>query len=227
MNCNQHISSHRHLMVRIYSEMLELVQSTPTRIDLHRYNVEPSIEAAEQKVYFVVGPGNVRFAKNMEQRKARNNGENRKKHHQVWNTGGCFSRAWNGLNRDKYLLYALSIVRWEMSTNFSIVRLEFMYGELFFRTAFTWISCNLFFFRFAFIEHKHNETTASVTKCSTIHVVRECPDREKENCCKQHPNMVLALPTTENISSDILYYAIRKFESRRRTLKVTWKKDLM
>lgn len=66
-------------MVRIYSEMLELVQSTPTRIDLHRYNVEPSIEVVEQKVYFVIGPGNVRFAENMERRKARNNGKNQKK----------------------------------------------------------------------------------------------------------------------------------------------------
>lgn len=79
MNCNQHISSHRHLMVRIYSEMLELVQSTPTRIDLHRYNVEPSIEVVEKKVYFVIGPGDERFTENMERRKARNNGKNQKK----------------------------------------------------------------------------------------------------------------------------------------------------
>lgn len=129
-------------MVRIYSEMLELGQSTPTRIDLHRYNVEPSIEAVEQKVYFVIGPGNVRFAENMERRKARNNGKNQKKKNIIkYETLAAVFLvlffAPNGLNRDKYLLYALSIVRWEMSTNFSIVRLEFMYGELFFRTAFT------------------------------------------------------------------------------------------
>lgn len=70
-------------MVRIYSKNVGARPKHPTRIDLHRYNVEPSIEAVEQKVYFVIGPGNVRFAENMERRKARNNRENRKKHHQV------------------------------------------------------------------------------------------------------------------------------------------------